>query len=237
VNYVRDHLAADTACQPNYSCIQTSAGIRVCTDINGVSSAAPRHHSPLLHYSPWLLFGLGLLGIAVVIDPLIALGLGVAEVLTGAGYGMACRLGRGGAEIRARLMEPGSRLTDDAQGDAIMELLWGARSLEVDAPSEKHLRQMMLLYERSVVLTAANPAYRPVHQAAASLLLAHVVRWRETSRPGGNGGTVEEWRTVCSEIRAELRQIALALPEGDSIKQVVAHELSLSAQGATQSVA
>jgi hypothetical protein len=212
--------------------------VRVCTDINGVSTLAPRHHSPLVHYSPWLLFGLGLLGVAVVIDPLVAVGLGVAEVLTGAGYGLACWLGRRGAELRTRLMAPGSKLSDEALGDAIMELLWAVRSLDGDVVSERHLKQMMLLYESSVVLTAANPEYRPVHEAATSLLLAHIVRRRETTRPGAEGGTAAEWRTVCDEIQEELRKIAATLPEGDSIRQVVVHELSIRAvPQAVQSVA
>jgi len=191
-----------------------------------------RHTPLLLHYSPWLLFGLGLVGVAVVIDPLVALGLGAAEVMTGAGYGLACRLGRGGAEIRARLMTPHSKLTDDALGDAVMELLWGVRCLEENAVSPKQMLQLMSLYEGSVVLTAASPEYRPVHQAAAALLLAYLVRRRETSRPGVDRRTLDEWRTVCDEIRSELMQLASALPQGDSIRQVVEHELWLVPQQA-----
>ena len=184
------------------------------------------------------MFAVGLVGVAVVIDPLVALGLGVVEVLTGAGYGLACWLGRSGAELRARLTAPHSRLRNDALGDAVMELLWGVRSLDGDMMSEKHLKQMMVLYENCVVLTAANPDYRPAYEAATSLLLAHVVRCRETSRPGAAGGTMAEWRTVCDEIHNELHQIASTLPEGDPIRRIVQHELSIPpTPRAAQSVA
>lgn len=212
--------------------------MRVRTDIRGVTTtAARRQNPPLLHYSPWLLFALCLVGVGVYIDPLIALGLGVIEVMTGAGFGVAQRVSRGGAEITARLVTSHRKLADEALNEVIADLLWGVRSLDEGAWSEQWAEQLMSLYNESMALTAANPQYRPVHQAAASLLLAHLVRRREEARPGPKGGTEAEWRTVCDEIRDEVRQIAAALPEGDAIRQTVEQRLTAPVQMAALSAA
>jgi hypothetical protein len=191
-----------------------------------VTTASPHRHPPLLQYGPWLLIAAGLVAVGVYVDPLIAVALGGLECLTGAGFGLANRLGRGGAEITARVITSYTKLTDEALGEVVADLLWGIQSIDGSAWDEHQATRLMSLYDESVTLTAASARYRPVHQAAAALLLAHVVRQRETARPGPKSGTTVEWQTVCDEIRDELRQIAAALPEDDAIRQAVERGLT-----------
>jgi hypothetical protein len=192
-----------------------------------------RDDTPWLHYGPWLLFALIVGSVGIAIDPWVGVGLGLVELLTGAGYGLLCRVGRGGAEIRDRLFVPRTMLKDEALIDVVEDLLWAVRHVEDDVLAEGDHEKLMALYQDSVSFTAANPEYRPVHEATASLVLAHLVRQREASRPGPRGESPEAWRTVCEEIGEELRQIAAALPEGDAIRRGVERGLPASAAAVT----
>jgi hypothetical protein len=195
------------------------------------AATSHRHHHPeqvdaWLQYAPWLLVAVVVGAVGIAVDPWVGLGLGLVEVLTGAGYAALCQVSRGGAEIRDRLLAPRMKLGDEALLDVIEDLLWAVRRVEIDAPGDGNSETLMALYEDSVSLTAANPLYRPVHQATASLLLAHLVRRREATRPGPESGATEAWRTVCDDIREELRQIAATLPEDDSVRQGVERGLA-----------